>query len=318
MILLIGSLTVGLILAIMAMGVYITFRIHNFPDITMEGSFVFGAAVAATLIAMGVNPWIAATIAFASGMVAGLITGVLHTVFKFNGLLSGILVMTALYSVNLRVMDRSNLPLPRDSETQFTQVTRILSKLSGKAPDDLIEFIGYSISLSDASAVLFSFTLASLIAILIYAFLKTNLGTAMRARGDNEQMIRALGVNSGFMLVLGLMVSNGLIGFSGALFAQYQTFADVQMGLGMLVWGLASVIIGEALVRTNSLGYALIGCLMGAVLFRLLVALALRFGLNPNDLKLITAVFVFIALALPGLLQKMHTSTAKRLKNAKI
>lgn len=318
MILLIGSLTVGLILAIMAMGVYITFRIHNFPDITMEGSFVFGAAVAATLIAMGVNPWIAASVAFLSGALAGLTTGILHTVFKFNGLLSGILVMTALYSVNLRVMDRSNLPLPRDSETQFTQVAGLFAKFAGKAPEDSVEFLGYAISLSDASAVLFAFTLASVIAVLIYAFLKTNIGTAMRARGDNEQMIRALGVNSGWMLILGLMLSNGLIGFSGALFAQYQTFADVQMGIGMLVWGLASVIIGEALVRTNSLGYALIGCIMGAVLFRLLVALALRFGLNPNDLKLITAVFVFIALALPGMLQKMQSTATKRLKNAKI
>lgn len=316
MTLLIGSFTVGLILAIMAIGVYITFRIHNFPDITMEGSFVFGAAVAAVLIAKGVDPWFACLIASLCGALAGMVTGILHTVFKFNGLLSGILVMTALYSINLRVMNRSNLPLPRESKTQFSQMTEIVANITGKAPDDMLQIAGFQIPLSDVAAVLASFLLVVLVAVLIYWFLKTNFGTAMRARGDNEQMIRALGVNSGMMLTLGLMLSNGLIGFSGALFAQYQTFADVQMGLGMLVWGLASVIIGEALVRTTSLGYALIGCIMGAVLFRLLVAMALRFGLNPNDLKLITALFVFVALALPGILQKMQKSAAARLKNA--
>ena len=316
MILLIGAFTVGLILAIMAIGVYITFRIHNFPDITMEGSFVFGAAVAATLIAKGVDPWIASIIAAICGAIAGMITGILHTVFKFNGLLSGILVMTALYSINLRVMNRSNLSLPRGCQTLFSKATEIFTKIFDKNLQGEIQFFGYSIPLSDFSAVVFSFILVVIIAILIYWFLKTNLGTAMRARGDNEQMVRALGINSGLMLVLGLVISNALIGFSGALFTQYQTFADVQMGIGMLVWGLASVIIGEALVRTTSLGYALIGCIMGAVLFRLLVAMALKFGLNPNDLKLITAVFVFVALALPGLFQKLQNSISSRFKNA--
>ena len=316
MILLFGSFTVGLILAVMAIGVYITFRIHNFPDITMEGSFVFGAAVATVLIVKGIDPWVACLIASFCGALAGLITGILHTVFKFNGLLSGILVMTALYSVNLRVMNRSNLPISHDYKTQFSQMNEISSRLLGIAPDETVDFIGYSVSLSDISSLLFSFVLVCLIAILIFSFLKTNLGTAMRARGDNEQMICALGVSPSLMLILGLMLSNALVGLSGALFAQYQTFADVQMGIGMLVWGLASVIIGEALVRVNSIGYSLIGCIMGAVLFRLLVALALRFGLNPNDLKLITAVFVFVALALPGILNKLHKTAIMRLKNA--
>jgi putative ABC transport system permease protein len=142
---------------------------------------------------------------------------------------------------------------------------------------------------------------------VLYMFFRTNIGTAMRATGDNAQMIRALGVNTGNMIVIGLALSNGLIAFSGALLAQYQGFADVQMGIGMVVWGLASVIIGEALVQTRQLGLTITGAVMGSILFRLLVAIALRWGLNPNDLKLITAVFVFVALILPGLLAKLQS-----------
>lgn len=315
MTLLIGALTIGLILSVMAVGVYITFRVQSFPDITIEGSFVFGASVSTLMIAHGANPWTACIVALCCGATAGLITGILHTVFKFNGLLSGILVMTALYSVNLRIMGKSNLPLPRDSQTLFSQMTAVYTQVTGQQANSILSIMGYEIPVSDFSAVIASLILAISVVALMYVFFKTDFGTAMRARGDNEQMVRALGVSSNRMLVLGLMLSNALIGFSGALFAQYQGFSDVQMGLGMLVWGLASVIIGETLVRTTSLGYALIGCIMGAILFRLLVALALRCGLNPNDLKLITAVFVFIALALPDTLKKLQGTYLRR-KNA--
>jgi putative ABC transport system permease protein len=156
---------------------------------------------------------------------------------------------------------------------------------------------------------------ATVVALLLYVFLRTNLGTAMRATGDNDQMVRALGVHHGNMIVLGLAMANGLAALAGGLLAQYQGFADVQMGIGMLVWGLASVIIGEALTDTRQLGYAIIGAIMGSVLFRLLVAIALRWGVNPNDLKLITAVFVFAALVLPGVLEKMR-SRRKRVEAA--
>ena len=147
---------------------------------------------------------------------------------------------------------------------------------------------------------------------LLFLFFRTNLGTAMRATGDNAQMIRALGVSVDFILILGLAISNGLIALAGSLLAQYQGFADVQMGIGMVVWGLASVIIGEALVGSSSIGFVIIGAVMGSVLFRLLVAIALRWGLNPNDLKLITALFVFIALIAPSMLRKLKSSTASK------
>ena len=223
---------------------------------------------------------------------AGAVTGLLHTKFQINGLLAGILVMTALYSVNLRVMGRSNLPLLKE-QTVFTQVqegTEIRRRWK----------IGrWEVSVQDLYAALLAAAVIAAVGSGAYAFLRSNLGLAMCATGDNPDMIRALGVDVGWMTTFGLAISNGLVAGSGALLAQYQGFADVQMGIGMLVWGLASVIIGEALVGTRQLGYAITGAIMGSVLFRLLVAMALRWGLNPNDLKLITAAFVFMALVLP-------------------
>jgi putative ABC transport system permease protein len=164
---------------------------------------------------------------------------------------------------------------------------------------------GWEISTRDAAVLFLSFLIIVLMGGVLYVFFRTNLGTAMRATGDNDQMIRALGVNVGNMIILGLALANGLIALAGALLAQYQGFADAQMGIGMVVWGLASVIIGEALIGTQSLGLTIIGAVMGSVLFRLLVAIALRAGLDPNDLKLITAVFVFFALILPNLLSNL-------------
>jgi putative ABC transport system permease protein len=172
--------------------------------------------------------------------------------------------------------------------------------------------LGWDFELRDASMLALAFTAAATVAFLIYVFFRTNLGTAMQAAGDNSQMIRALGVNVENMIVLGLAVSNGLVALSGALLAQYQGFADVQMGIGMIVWGLASIIIGEALVGVRQLGLIITGAVMGSVLFRLLVAIALRGGLNPNDLKLVTAVFVFVALVLPGLLTRVANARRRR------
>jgi putative ABC transport system permease protein len=299
--LLIGTFTIGLILSLLALGVFISFRIFAFPDITADGSITLGAAVAATLLVHGVTPPLASLSAFLAGMLAGACTGTLHTRFKINSLLSGILVMTALYSINLHVMGKSNIPL-LSVNTLATQSERVGVKLMRGATS--FNLVGWEVSVRDASVLAAIVLAVVLTGALLYWFLRTNLGMAMRATGDNVQMVRALGVNDANMIVFGLAISNGFVALSGALLAQYQGFADVGMGIGMVVWGLASVIIGEALVGTNQLGMTIVGAVMGSVLFRLLVAVALRWGLSPNDLKLITAAFVFCALIVPQFVHK--------------
>ncbi len=301
MTLLIGALTIGLILSLLAMGVLVSFRIFAIPDITTDGSITLGAAIAAILLVKGVNPVLATLAGAAGGALAGALTGVIHTKFKINALLAGILVMTALYSVNLHVMGRSNIPLMQ---------TRTLATASEAFGETLfrtktLDIAGWPVASSDASVLLLAFLFAVAAGVVMFLFFRTNVGTAMRATGDNPQMIRALGANVEGYLILGLALSNGLVALGGALLAQYQGFADAQMGIGMIVWGLASVIIGEALTGTRSLGLTIAGAIMGSVLFRLLVAIALRWGLNPNDLKLITAFFVFAALVLPSFLAKL-------------
>jgi putative ABC transport system permease protein len=300
---LIGALTIGLILSLLALGVFISFRVFAFPDITADGSITLGACVTATLIVYRQTEPVLATLAgMVAGMAAGAVTGILHTRFRIQGLLAGILVMTALYSVNLHVLGRSNLPF-QDQTTLATYGEQLGSGvLGGRAAVDLL---GWSVPARDLSMLLLALTITAIFGGALYLFFRTNLGTAMRATGDNPQMIRALGVNTGNMMIGGLALSNGLIALSGSLFAQYQGFADVQMGIGMVVWGLASVIIGEALVGAGYLGLTIVGVVMGSLLFRQLVAIALRAGLNPTDLKLITALFVFGALVLPFLLGKV-------------
>ena len=302
MTLLLGAWTIGLILSLLALGVFISFRVFNFPDITADGSTTLGASIAAVLLVNGANPWLASLAAFVGGCAAGATTGVLHTKFRINGLLAGILVMTALYSVNLHVMGKSNVPL--------LAATTLMSHAEGLGSRWLsaegLNVFGRVVGARDASVLAFVFAVIAVSGTVLYAFFRTDIGTAMRATGDNDQMIRALGVDVGGMIVLGLALSNGLIALSGALLAQYQGFADVQMGIGMVVWGLASVIIGEALVGASQVGLVIVGAVMGSVLFRLLVAIALRAGLPPNDLKLITAAFVFAALVLPDLAGRLR------------
>jgi putative tryptophan/tyrosine transport system permease protein len=301
MTLLIGSITIGIILALLALGIFISFRIFDFPDITAEGSFTFGAAITAALIVAGSNPVLATAMAFIGGLLAGSATGLIHTRFKINPLLSGILVMTALYSVNLHVMGRSNVPL-LSKNTLFTWFERFSEMVSGKEAS--VNIIGWPVPAKDLWILLFCFIIVLTFSILLLWFFRTNLGTAMRATGDNDQMIRALGVNTKAMIIFGVALSNGFIALAGSMLAQFQGFADVQMGIGMMVWGLASVIIGEALISESSLGLVIAGAVIGSVLFRLLVAIALRWGMNPNDLKLITAAFVFLALVLPGFMKQ--------------
>ncbi|HXC51266.1 MAG TPA: hypothetical protein VN634_10315 [Candidatus Limnocylindrales bacterium] len=296
MTLLLGAMTMGLILSLLGLGVFLSFRVFNFPDITVDGSITLGAATAAVLLVGGTNPFLASLAALGAGMIAGATTGVLHARFRINGLLSGILVMTALYSINLHVMGKSNVPLLA-ADTLATRAEHLgIALLGGR---DSLVLLGWEVAARDAAVLVLSAIVVAVVGSILYAFLRTNLGTAMRATGNNSQMIRALGVDVGNMMILGLAVSNGLAALAGALLAQYQGFADVQMGIGMVVWGLASVILGEALVGSTKLGFLIVGAAMGSILFRLLIAIALRAGLNPNDLKLLTAFFVFAALVLP-------------------
>src|SRR5438093_9903093 len=311
MTLLIGATTIGLILSLLALGVFVSFRIFHIADITAEGSITLGASIAATMLVAGINPLLATMAGFLGGMIAGTVTGVLHTKFNIHSLLSGILVMTALYSVNLHVMGKSNVPLA--SEKTLSSYAEQAGERFGLG----FTAAGWEVSAHDASVLLLTLLISALIGVVLYVFFRTNLGTAMRASVDNDQMIRAMGVSVSNMIILGLAVSNGLIAAAGALLAQYQGFADVQMGIGMVVGGLASVIIGESLVGKESLGLAIIGTVMGSVLFRLLVAIALRWGLNPNDLKLITAIFVFVALVFPGLLERIRKTVGAMYPAAK-
>ena len=290
----------GLILSLLALGIYISYRIFGIADITVDGSITLGAAICAVLIVKGTHPFLATLAGFAGGLAAGTVTGILQAKFKLNPLLSGILVMTGLYSVNLHVMGKSNVPL-LTGETLITLAERLGHAGLGK-PE--VNLMGWLVSTRDLVTVAVTLGVVVIVCLALYWFFRTDLGTAMRASGDNPQMIRALGVNVERYRILGLALSNGLVALSGALLAQYQGFADAQMGIGMVVWGLASVIIGESLTGSRSLGLAIYGAVAGSVLFRLLVAIALRWGLNPNDLKLVTALFVFAALVLPQWLQR--------------
>jgi putative ABC transport system permease protein len=301
MLLLIGALTIGLILSLLAMGVFVSFRVFEFADITADGSITLGGALCAVLIVGGVHPAPATAAACAAGAAAGAMTGLIHTRFAINRLLSGILVMTALYSVNLHIMGKSNVPL-LDQRTAASIAEAWGLAVLGTPTLDLW---GWTVNTRDLSVLALMSGVVAVAALALYAFFRTNLGTAMQASGDNAQMMRALGVNVDYMIVLGLALSNALVALAGALLTQYQGFADAQMGIGMIVWGLASIIIGEALVGVRKLAFIIAGAVMGSVLFRLLVAIALRAGLNPNDLKLVTAVFVFAALVLPTLATRL-------------
>jgi len=231
MTLLLSAWTIGLLLSLLALGTYISFRIFHFPDTTVEGSLTLGAATAATLIVHGHNALLAAAAGGLAGFAAGATTGVLHTRFKVHKLLAGILTMTALYSVNLHVMGKSNVPL-LSNPTVVTSAENLANRVLHR---DTLNLAGWDVTLQDAASLVFAFVFASLIGSVLYWFFRTDFGSAMRAAGDNEQMIRALGVSVENMTVLGLALSNGLVALAGALLAQYQGFADVQMGIGTVV-----------------------------------------------------------------------------------
>ena len=278
---LLGAVSLGLLWAVMTIGVYISFRILNIADLTVEGSIVMGASIAAKAITDGINPYIAVLLAIFGGMAAGLVTGLLHTKLKIPALLSGILTMIALYSINLRIMGRANISLLR-IDTVYTVFTNM--------------------GLSDIYAVLAvgSICVLALICIL-YWFFGTEIGCAIRATGNNPQMVRAQGVNTDTTITIGLVISNGLVAMSGALIAQSQRFSDVQMGIGAIVIGLASVIIGEVLFGKYQFFKRLISLALGAITYRVIIAFVLKLGMPANDLKLFTAITVAIALSMPML-----------------
>lgn len=281
------AVTQGLAFAALAWGIYLSSRVLRFADITPDGSFTLGAAVTASMIVAGHDPLLAMLIAVLAGMVSGYVTGLLHTRLGVKDLLAGILVMTALYSVNLHVMGRSNVSL-LDARTVVRDVHRLIPAS-----------VGWS---DDLSLGLLFLIITIVLGVVLTWYLRTDFGMAMRAVGDNPTMITAQGVDRRRMIELGLALANGLVAFSGALIAQYQGFADVAMGVGTLVAGMAAVIMGETLLfNRRGLGVTITMVAAGSILFRGMVALALRMGLNPIDLKLATAAFVLIALALPKL-----------------
>jgi putative tryptophan/tyrosine transport system permease protein len=311
-----GSIESGVIYAIMALGVYLSFRILDFPDLTVDGSFVTGAATAATLIVSGVNPFLATVAALLVGFVAGSITGLLHTAGKINALLSGILMMIALYSINLRIMGRSNIPLLNE-ETVFTTIRDSWSVLNiDPALNHLLTIIGIEGSLPKTWGIL---TIMIIVTLLFKWFtdwfLQTEIGLALRATGNNKRMIRSFSANTNMFIILGLGLSNAMVAFSGALIAQYGAFADVGMGIGMIIIGLASVIIGEALFGTKTIARATLAVIGGAVIYRIVVSLALRAQfLETGDVKLITASIVILALILPQLIRSHKEKKQKEKK----
>ena len=276
----VSTVAQGLLWAVMALGVYVTFRVLDLADLTCEGSFPLGAATAATLMATGHSVSTAILAAAVAGMLAGAVTGFLTTKMKIPALLAGILTMIALYSANLRIMGKANLSL-LGVDTVFT-------------------FTQKAMGLNNAQTTFaVGLTATLVIGIGMYWFFGTEIGAAIRATGFNQQMIRAQGVNTDMTIILGLIISNALIAISGALVGQNNGFADVGMGVGTIVIGLASVIIGEVLFGTRSFKNCMISVVLGSVVYRIVIAVVLQMGMPPNDLKLFTSVLVAIALSMP-------------------
>lgn len=292
------ALEIGLLYAVMAIGVYLTYRVLDFPDLTVDGSYTTGAAMTAVLIVAGVDPWAAVAAAVVAGMLAGVVTGALHVWAGINPLLAGILTQIALYSINLRIMGKANVPLLR-AETLFTPLRDW-------------GWLG-----TWAAVGLFALMVVAVGAV-VYWFLGTEYGVALRATGDNEDMARAQGISTGGAKIVGLALSNGLVALAGALLAQYNGYADIQMGIGLIVAGLASVIVGQAIFGMTAVWQAVTAAALGSVIYRVIIQLALSAGLNPNDMKLISAVLVVLALTIPKLspLRRMRRERKRRLAHA--
>jgi len=286
---LITALEQGLAFSVMALGVYMTFRILDFPDLSVDGSLPLGAAVSAKFIIAGVNPFLSLIPALIAGGLAGAITGFLNTRFKIAPLLSGILTMTMLYSINLRIMGRPNIPLLGENT-----IFKTISDLGIPSPwNNLIILI----------------IIVILVKFILDLFLKTQIGFALRAAGDNPQMIRSMGVSTDTMKMIGVIIANSLVALSGALVTQYQGFADVGMGIGTIVAGLASVIVGEGVLGEKSIFITTLSIIVGSILYRLSISIALYIGFAASDLKLLTAIIVIIFLSTPKLKNMIEVST---------
>lgn len=284
-----GAIEIGLIFALVALGVYISFRLLRFPDLTVDGSFPLGGAVCAVLIAAGINPWLATLAATAAGAIAGTITGWLNVKLKIMDLLASILMMIALYSVNLRIMGGPNVPLINDPT--------IFNMLQPEGVDDYI-FRPLLLLLIVIAAKL-----------LLDWFFATERGLAIRATGSNARMARAQGVNTGGMVLLGMAISNALVGLAGAMFVQTQGGSDISMGIGTIVIGLAAVIVGESILPSRKIVWATLAVVIGAIVYRFFIAAALNsefIGLKAQDLNLVTAVLVTIALVIPQFKRKLR------------
>ena len=286
---LLGAIEIGLIFALVALGVYISFRLLRFPDLTVDGSFPLGGAVCAVMIVAGFNPWIATLGATLAGAAAGLVTGWLNVKLKIMDLLASILMMTALYSINLRVMNGPNVPLIAEP-TLFTQLQ----------PDSMADYVLRPLVL---------LVIVVLAKLLLDWFFATERGLAIRATGSNARMARAQGINTGAMVLLGMAISNALVGLAGALFVQTQGGADISMGIGTIVIGLAAVIVGESILPSRRIIWATLAVVLGAIVYRFFIAAAPNsdfIGLKAQDLNLITAVLVTLALVLPQLKRKLN------------
>ena len=283
------ALEIGLLYAVMALGVYLTYRVLDFPDLTVDGSFTTGAATCALLIVNNMPIWLAMIAGVVAGMLAGLVTGLLHVWGNINPLLAGILTQIALYSINLMIMGKANLPLPRAMSNLFTPIRE--NGLWG----------------TWISVGIYAVAVAAICA-LIYWFMGTQYGVALRATGDNEMMARSQGINTGQTKIVGLMLSNGLVALCGALMAQYNGYADISMGIGLIVAGLASVIVGQAIFGMTAVWQAVVAAALGSVIYRGVIQLALNAGMDPNNMKLISAVLVILALILPqmGVFKKLR------------
>lgn len=278
-----GALEIGFLYSLVALGVFLSFRVLNFPDLTVDGSFPLGAAVTATLIVGGINPWTAIATAMVAGALAGLVTAWLHLRFGIQHLLASILTMIALYSINLRIMGQPNLPI-------FFE------------PTIFPAFQAFGLAEFELKMLLI-FVVVALVVMLLGAFMISEYGLAMRATGSNPRMARSLGIATVQTTYVGMALSNAVVAMGGGLFAQVSGFADITLGTGTIIIGLASVIVGEALFRRRHIVIAMAGCVIGAVIYRLAVALALNvdfLGLTSSDLSLVTAVIVALALILPS------------------
>lgn len=278
-----GAAAQGVLWGVMVLGVYLTFRLLNVADLTVDGSFATGGAVTAVLILKGMNPVLTLPVVFIAGCLTGLATGFMNTKLKINVLLASILTQLALYSVNIRIMGKSNIPL-LGSPTMMRKFGAV---------------IGNRLNNTQISLLMGTIIVIALIA-LIYWFFGTEIGSAIRATGNNERMVRALGVNTDNMKILGLMLSNGLVALSGAQVAQSQGYADVGMGTGTIVIGLASIIIGEVIFGARfGFWYALLSVIFGSIIYRIVISIVLQLGLKSTDMKLLTALIVAISLSVP-------------------